>query len=176
MAGKNIYHSGIHLIYTNAHLIIRNVTIKNGALALSENKSAILLQGVSNVTVENCTFENNYIGIMLENCSAVNVLDNDVVNNHAQGIYLKGSSNCVVKDNLVSDSGSIDIFLDYNDFSDIWIKPSVCQFNQILDNETDNVALYGNSTTSYNTIHGNSWEGSPAIVTVGSGVGENYIN
>jgi parallel beta-helix repeat protein len=176
MAGKNIYHSGIHLMYTNAHLIIRHVTIKNGNIALTENKSAILLQGVSNVTVESCTFENNYIGIMLENSSAVNVFDNTVVNNRAHGIYLKGSSNCVVKDNSVRDSGAIDILLEYNPYSDIWITPSVCQYNQILDNKTaGTVALYGNGTTSYNTIRGNSLGGVPATVIESPGAGENNI-
>ena len=176
MAGKDIYHSGIHLMYTNAHLIIRNITIKNGAIASSENKAAILLQGVSNVTVESCTFENNKIGIMLENSSAVRVFDNDVVNNRSLGIYLKGSSLCVVKDNRVSsDTGAVSILLDYNPFSDIWIKPSVCQYNQILDNETSNVSLYGNGTTSYNKILGNSLGGVPATVIESPGAGVNNI-
>jgi parallel beta-helix repeat protein len=180
MAGKNV-NVGIHLRNTTAYVIIRNITVLNGTQALnnknnqsSANCLGIMLENVAHATIENCHFENNNMGMWLEECLNVSVNDNTVINNRYRGIYLMGSRDCVIEGNTVdSDNTEYDdnILLNTN-----FQKPdSVCKFNVVQDNETKNVHITGNENTCYNTITGNSWEGVPATVIVGSKVGENYI-
>ncbi len=181
MAGKNV-NIGIHLRNTTVYVIIRNITVLNGTQALnnknnqsSANCLGIMLENVSHVTIENCHFENNNMGMWLEECLNVSVIDNTVINNRYRGIYLMGSRDCLIQGNTVnSDNTEYDqnILLNINTQ-----KPdSICKFNKVWDNETKTVALAGNNNTCYNDITRNSWEGAPATVRVGSEVCEdNYI-
>jgi parallel beta-helix repeat protein len=180
MAGKNV-NVGIHLRNTTAYVIIRNITVLNGSQALnnknnqsSANCLGIQLENVAHATIEKCHFENNNMGMWLEGCLNVSVIDNTVINNRYRGIYLMDSRDCAIEGNTVdSDNPEYDhnILLNIN-----FLKPeSVCTFNIVQDNETKTVHLEGNENTCYNTITGNSWEGVPATVIVGSKVGENYI-
>jgi parallel beta-helix repeat protein len=180
MAGKNV-NVGIHLRNTTAYVIIRNITVLNGTQALgnknnqsSANCLGIMLENVTHATIENCRFENNNMGIWLEGCLNVSVIDNTVVNNRYRGIYLMDSRDCTIEGNTVdSDNPEYDdnIVLNTN-----FKKPeSVCSFNLVQDNETKTIRLMGNENTYGNTIRNNSWESVPSTVLVGSEVGENYI-
>jgi parallel beta-helix repeat protein len=179
MTGKDA-NAGIQLQYTTAYVVIRNCQIKNGVDALnnknnysSANNLGIFLQNVSNATIENCTLENNNMGMWLEGCRDVSAIDNTVNDNRYRGIYLMDSSYCTLEGNTVySDNPEYDdnILLNTN-----FKKPSsVCIYNTVLGNESETVRLQG-SLTSKNTIHGNTWEGSPSSIIVGAEVGENYI-
>jgi parallel beta-helix repeat protein len=180
MAGKNV-NVGIHLRDTTAYVIIRNITVLNGTQALgnknnqsSANCLGIMLENVAHATIENCHFENNNMGIWLEECLNVSVIDNTVINNRYRGIYLMDSRDCNIEGNTVDSDNpeyDVDILLNIN-----FLKPaSVCSFNQVQNNETKTISLAGNENTYGNTIQGNSWEGVPSSVNVGAGVGENYI-
>ncbi|HEY9160440.1 MAG TPA: right-handed parallel beta-helix repeat-containing protein [Desulfomonilia bacterium] len=180
MAGKNV-NAGIHLRNTTAYLEIRNITVKNGIEALgqkdnlsSANCLGILLENVSHVTIKDCHFENNNMGMWLEGCFNVSAINNTVLNNRYRGIYLMDSNNCRIEGNTVnSDNAEYDnnILLNINTQ-----KPaSVCKFNKVWNNETKEVTLSGNENTAYNDITGNSWGGVPAAVHVGTNVGPNYI-
>ncbi len=181
MAGKNV-NVGIHLRNTTAYIIIRNITVLNGTQALGNKNNqskanclGIMLENVAHATIENCRFENNNMGMWLEGCFNVSAINNTVMNNRYRGIYLMDSHDCTIEGNTVdSDNPEYDqnILLNIN-----FLKPeSVCKFNRVQDNETKTVSLAGNENTCYNYITGNSWEGVPAIVSVGSDVCEdNYI-
>jgi parallel beta-helix repeat protein len=179
MAGKNA-NAGIHLRNTTAYVIIRNITVLNGTEALNNkniydkaNDLGIFLENVSHATIENCHLENNNMGMWLEGCRAITVIDNTVVNNRYRGIYLMDSSYSIIEENTVdSDDPEYgdNILLNTN-----FKKPaSVCSVNLVKNNETKTIRLQGSKTTN-NTIYGNSWEGVPSTVTVGPEVGENNI-
>jgi parallel beta-helix repeat protein len=179
MAGKNV-NVGIHLRNTTAYVIIRNITVLNGTQALNNkniydkaNDLGIFLENVSHATIENCHLENNNMGMWLEGCRAITVINNTVVNNRYRGIYLMDSSYSIIEENTVdSDDPEYgdNILLNTN-----FKKPaSVCSVNLVKNNETKTIRLQGAKTTN-NTIYGNSWEGVPSTVIVGSEVGENNI-
>ncbi len=181
MASKNV-NVGIHLRNTTAYVVIRNITVKNGIQALgnknnqsSANCLGIMLENVVHVSIENCRFENNNMGIWIEGSQNVSVTGNTVLNNRYRGIYLMASRDCLIEDNTVdSDNTEYDdnIMLNFN-----MQQPEIpCQFNTVQNNETKTVHITGNENTCYNTITGNSWGGAPATVYVGSQVCEdNYI-
>jgi parallel beta-helix repeat protein len=179
LAGKDD-NAGIQLQYTTAHVIIRNITVLNGSEATnnknnysSANDLGIFLQFVSNATIENCHLENNNMGMWLEGCHAVSVINNTVIDNRYRGIYLMDSSYNIIEENTVDSDNpeySDNILLNTN-----FKKPtSVCSVNLVKNNETKTIRLQGSKTTN-NTIYGNSWEGVPSTVIVGSEVGENNI-
>jgi parallel beta-helix repeat protein len=179
MAGKNV-NAGIHLWGTTAYVIIRNITVLNGTQALNNkniydkaNDLGIFLENVSHATIKNCHLENNNMGMWLEGCRAITVTGNTVVNNRYRGIYLMDSSYSIIEENTVDGNDpeyGDNILLNTN-----FKKPaSVCSYNQVKNNETKTIRLQDAKTT-YNYIYGNTWEGSPSNVIVGSEVGENYI-
>ncbi len=179
MEGKDA-NAGIQLQYTTAYVVIRNCQIINGVDALnnknnysSANNLGIFLQNVSNATIENCRLENNNMGMWLEGCRDVSVIDNTVTDNRYRGIYLMDSSYCTLEGNTVSSDNpeyGDNILLNTN-----FKKPSsVCILNTVLSNEAETIRLQG-SMTSKNIIHDNTWEGSPSDIIIGSEVGENYI-
>ena len=179
MAGK-YDNAGIHIRNTTAYVIIRNITILNGSQAMnnkdnpsSANCLGIMFENVSNATIENCHLEKNNMGMWLEGCRAVSVIDNTVIDNRYRGIYLMDSSYCVLEGNTVDSDNPLyddNILLNTN-----FKKPtSVCSYNQVLNNETKTIRLQGNMTTK-NSIAGNTWEGKPSTIIIGSEVGENYI-
>jgi parallel beta-helix repeat protein len=181
MANKNA-NVGIHLRNTTAYVVIRNITVINGIQALgnknnlsSANCLGIMLENVAHARIENCHFGNNNMGIWLEECFNVSVINNTVLNNRYRGIYLMDSSNCIIQGNIVnSDNPEYDqnILLNINTKK----SGSECKFNNVWNNETTSISLAGNENTCYNDITGNSWEGVPFTVTVGSEVCEdNYI-
>lgn len=181
MAGKSVNSAGIQIRNTTAYVIIRNITIKNGSQALnnkndysSANCLGIMLENVSHATIENCTLENNNMGIWLEGCLNVTAIGNTVINNRYRGIYLMDSRDCTIEGNTVDSNNpeyGDNIVLNTN-----FLKPeSVCSFNLVQDNETKTIHLMGNENTYGNTIRYNSWVGVPSTVNVDSGLGENFI-
>jgi parallel beta-helix repeat protein len=176
MAGRDS-NAGIQLQYTSKPVILRNITVLDGVKGLNNlnesdraNKLGIFLQKVSNATIENCYIENNNMGMWLEGCSAVTVKDCTVVNNRYRGIYLMDSSNCNILGNTVSSDSpeyGDNILLNTN-----YKKPgSVCEYNHVMDNETEDIRLQG-AKTNYNIIRDNTWGGLPFTVTVGPEVGD----
>jgi parallel beta-helix repeat protein len=176
LAGRDS-NAGIQLQYTSKHVILRNIRVVDGVDGLNNlnesdraNKLGIFLQDVSNATIENCYIENNNMGMWLEGCRAVTVIDNTVVNNRYRGIYLMDSSNCILQGNTVdSDNPEYDdnILLNTN-----FKKPgSVCTYNNVLDNLTRTIRLQG-AMTNYNIIRDNTWDGEASTVIVGSEVGD----
>jgi parallel beta-helix repeat protein len=179
MTGKNA-NAGIQLQYTTAHVILRNIKVLNGVDALNNlnesdraNNLGIFLQFVSNATIEKCHLENNNMGMWLEGCQAVSVIGNTVIDNRYRGIYLMDSSYSIIEENTVDSDNPLysdNILLNTN-----FLKPaSVCSYNQVKNNETKAIRLQG-SMTIKNTIYGNTWDGSPSSIIVGSEVGENFI-
>jgi parallel beta-helix repeat protein len=180
MTGRNS-NAGIQLQYTTAHVILRNITVLNGVDALNNlnesdraNNLGIFLQFVSNATIENCDLEKNNMGMWLEGCRNVSVIDNTVTDNRYRGIYLMDSNFCIIDGNTVDSDNPLygdNILLNTN-----YQKPaSICSYNQVKNNETQTIRLQA-SMTIKNTIKDNSWEGVPSTVIVGSEVGENFID
>jgi parallel beta-helix repeat protein len=176
LAGRDS-NAGIQLQHTTKHVILRNIRVIDGVDGLNNlnesdraNKLGIFLQNVSNATIENCHLENNNMGMWLEGCRSVSIIDNTVVNNRYRGIYLMDSSYCVLQGNMVDSDGpeyDDNILLNTN-----FKKPeSVCFYNNVLDNVTKTIRLQG-AMTNYNTIRDNIWEGEHSTVTVGSEVGD----
>jgi parallel beta-helix repeat protein len=177
LAGKNS-NAGIQLQYTTAHVILRNITVKNGVASLkniNENDRAnclgIFLQFVSNATIENCHLENNNMGMWLEGCKNVSANGNTVINNRYRGIYLMDSSYCTLDGNTVGSDDPLygdNILLNTN-----FQKPeSVCVQNEVSNNDTETIRLQGDKT-DYNWIDSNYWQNvhEPSTVTIGSECG-----
>jgi len=81
---------GISIQHTNAHFILRNCIITNGAM----NYVGIRLWNVSNGRILDNILEKNYYGIFLDDRCKNNLLLNNRANNNSQaGIALRASNN-----------------------------------------------------------------------------------
>ena len=138
--------NGIEIRNTTAHFIIRNCLVENGG---SLYHDGIKLDNVVNGRVENCTSDNNYIGIRLSSSSNNTLTNNRCGNNITYGIRLYHSSNNTLTNNTCFNNWC-GIYLYYSD-------------NNTLSNNTCSNNGYGiylryssNNTLSNNTCSNNS--------------------
>ncbi|NVM34927.1 MAG: right-handed parallel beta-helix repeat-containing protein [Candidatus Lokiarchaeota archaeon] len=109
----------ITILNSNKDFIIRNCTVYNGD---GPNHAGIVLNNVTNgqILQNNCTM-NDWFGIYFEDCKNNIISDNSVSLNPSPGIIGYNSNYTTISDNTVSDS-SHGIYLD------------TCLNNDILDN------------------------------------------
>jgi len=101
---------GIYVIGTSAHFIIRNVTINSTA----QDYDGILLDGVSNVQIQNVTIYNCDTGIEIQNvCSSIEVKESSISFSADHGIVRQfGTASFVnITQNTIYENGGTGIRL-----------------------------------------------------------------
>ncbi len=103
---------GIKIDNTTSHFIIRNCYIDRAP----ENRAGIGLVGVENGSIENCTLENNNVGIGLITFSSNNIIERNKLSSNSIGVYFDWSSNNHVNNNSLNEDA---IALDFSDNNEI---------------------------------------------------------
>jgi parallel beta-helix repeat protein len=141
---------GIIVNDTDKHLIIRNCTFDG----TWDSSIGIAIYDSSNVTIENCTVRENFVGIYARNSVDVIIKNNTICNNSVNGIllYLEGPTNIFSnllinnKDDgiVLRKSSNIEIYenlVKNNDGIGIYQRDS--PFNKIINNTVLNNKLEG---------------------------------
>jgi parallel beta-helix repeat protein len=97
---------GIEIRNTDAHFVIRNVTIHSGRTNLNDG---VYLNTAINGRVENATVSDNLAGIHLVSSGNITVISSKVSNN-SLGMYLESSRDSAIVSNEIS-NGSYGIYL-----------------------------------------------------------------
>jgi parallel beta-helix repeat protein len=96
--------NGIEISWTTAHFIVRTTRIFNGKY-LDQSNYGIDLLRAPNGTIENCTFENNSVGIYLHSSDYDKILNNSFISNNFHDIIMQGSNNNNISGNSMGESG-----------------------------------------------------------------------
>ncbi len=91
--------SGIYLLGTSDHVIIRNCTIFNSG-SISDN-SGVKIEQCSNVTITNCSIHNNRYGISLLSSKDIKISGSNISANGIDGIFLQNSNQSMIIGNLI---------------------------------------------------------------------------
>jgi len=83
--------NGIQIWNTTAYFIIRNCLVENGGVFYDGIRLYIVVNG----KIENCTCDNNYVGILLNN-SDNNIVSSAATSNNEYGIYVYYSSGNII--------------------------------------------------------------------------------
>jgi parallel beta-helix repeat protein len=163
----NALDYGIDIEGTTADFAIRNCLIENRYFS----NAGISFSNVINGKIENCTFNNIYIGIDLYNSSNNNTISSNTFENNSYGIFSDHSSNNDLSNNTLRNNGNGFFFQFAN--------------NNIISNNT--VIGYGGDglyfSESYNNLissnaceknfHGISFSGHADYNTISSNTFEN---
>ncbi len=141
---------GIWIGHTSAYFVIRNCLVENGRTYFTVG---ITLNAVWNGRVEYCTLNNNHGGIVLYFSSNCIVKNNGLSNNKATGIDLDESSNITVKNNNVGPNNGFGIYLTHSSMNTI-------EGNTSSNNEYGIYSIYSpNNTILNNNLSSNSDRG-----------------
>ena len=108
--------NGITISDTSVHFIIRDTHIINGLYSSYRQYDGIRLSSTSNGTIENCTFENNSIGIYLVHARHAKILDNTFISNSFHDIIMQGANNINISGNTMGKNG---IYIDGDWLEDV---------------------------------------------------------
>jgi parallel beta-helix repeat protein len=140
-------YNGIHLYYTDNHLIYDNI-IRNNA-----GDGIRLYQSHNNANISFNTVTGNENGVYLYASDGINIYNNDIQNNNQSGIFLNSTcQNNIIRMNNVSDNGNHGIYLnDYSDYQTI-------VFNSVYHNNNSGIVLENcsmNFNINNNIVSGN---------------------
>jgi len=139
----------------DAYAIIKNCYIYGGRGEDAEN-SGILFYDCSNITIENCTVNDNDIGMYIYNCTNVLINDNNLDSNGIEpsggggeieftGIDVLSSNNITVSNNYITNENTVSIRL----YQSIYC---IVDSNYILNGTEDGIDI---SRSRYNIIRNN---------------------
>jgi parallel beta-helix repeat protein len=141
------YH-GIHLYYTDNHLIYDNI-IRNNA-----GDGVRLYQSHNNANISYNTISGNKNGVYLYASDGINIYNNNIQNNNQSGIFLNSTcQNNIISNNNASENGNHGIYLnDYSDYQTI-------VYNRIFYNNNSGIVLENcsmNFNINNNIVSGNT--------------------
>jgi parallel beta-helix repeat protein len=144
-------YNGIHLYYTDNHLIYDNI-IKDNA-----GDGVRLYQSHNNANISYNTITGNDNGVYLYASDGINIYNNDIQHNNQSGIFLNSScQNNIIRKNNVSENGNHGIYLnDYSNYQTIVYNTVYTNNNSgiVLENCSMNFNL-NNNIVSGNTNYG----------------------
>lgn len=142
---------------TADNVLVKNITIRDVGQGVAL-KECIYVEGVTNVTIENCDVAEAQYGIRVVSSNEVNILNNTVHDNSLWGVSIEDSSYCNISENLVYNNG------ESSNYGNIQIKDS-SSFNTFYNNIV-NDSYYGfyiesstNNNITTNQIYDNSEAG-----------------
>jgi parallel beta-helix repeat protein len=122
-----------------------NILVEN--LAIGNEGQGILLAFTENSRVENCTLENNLIGISLVSYSDNNLVANNTVRNSEIGIYLYYSSDNNLISGNIAENNRYGIFLQFYSSNNL-VSGNLVKNSSLgiyLDYQSDNNLIYHNN-------------------------------
>jgi len=147
---------GIEIRNTDAYVIIRNCTVLNTGTT-NEEYSGIYIRSCSNITIINCTLDNNERAIVTDDDSLdITIINNKILNTNSIGIGISGFQKEILNNTLM-----------YND------GPAIELYYSENNSVTGNIMIgnYGGISIAYshnNTIFENEISGS--FIGGGSGI------
>jgi parallel beta-helix repeat protein len=135
--------SAIEIKNTDKYLIIRDCTLEKSEGAWSAG--GIFISECQNISIKNCHFSNNEVGISLWRSNHISVTESNILNGYT-GIRLSNSANNSISGNTISKNNDYAIYLDSNSENNIIFQNTFC------DNTAGNI----NDLGTNNQIHDNN--------------------
>jgi parallel beta-helix repeat protein len=145
--------TGIRIMNTTAHFIIRNCLVENGRNAL---KDGIRLENVVNGKVDNIVVKTNRIGIYAKNLANTILIHNICENNEWEGIELWDFSNNIFDNNICKNNEYVGTVLYYSDNNTLTNNTFSNNMEGINLCDSDNNIIHHNSLS--NNPRGNAYD------------------
>ncbi|WP_371805709.1 right-handed parallel beta-helix repeat-containing protein [Candidatus Lokiarchaeum ossiferum] len=137
------YGCCIQISDIKSYLIIENCTILSSG-GISGYDAGISIIRCGNITIRNCTFKLNYVGLRIHYSSSIIIQNNSFLNNE-NGIYSFYSHNNSINQNNISYNDQYGIFLENSD-------ENLIKDNILIKNQKKNIK----SSDSYNNTFDNN--------------------
>lgn len=166
------------LILKTDNIQIKNIHFKNAGISYLKDNAAIRIEGVSDCTIKNNKFTNNYFGIYLSKANNCKIIDNEIHSNgasesssgngvhqwycknnevknnnisgHRDGIYLEFSRNSFIENNKSENNIRYGLHFMYSD--------SCKYYSNIFSNNGSGVAvMYSNNIEMISNRFENNW-------------------
>ncbi len=140
------YH-GIHLYYTDNHLIYDNIILDNAGDGVR------LIESHNHANISFNTISGNKNGVYLYDSDGIIIYNNDIQHNNRSGVFLNGTcQNNIIRLNNASKNGNHGIYL--NDYSDY----QTVVYNSVFFNNNSGIVLENcsmNLNINNNIVSGN---------------------